>query len=72
LTNELSDYQHGWTLSIECLSSLWPSRLQLNVSLEFASSARPDAAAAAAHPDPASFDELDAKSLERLLRSLEG
>jgi len=32
----------------------------------------PPAADAAAHPEPASFDELDAKSLERLLRSLEG
>lgn len=32
----------------------------------------PPSADAAAHPDPASLDELDAQSLERLLRSLEG
>lgn len=32
----------------------------------------PPAAGDAAHPDPASVEELDAKSLERLLRSLEG
>jgi len=32
----------------------------------------PPAADAATHPDPASFDQLDAKSLARLLRSLEG
>ncbi|HEV8612881.1 MAG TPA: hypothetical protein VGQ73_05170 [Gemmatimonadales bacterium] len=32
----------------------------------------PPAATAAAHPDPASLDQLDPKDLERLLRSLEG
>jgi len=32
----------------------------------------PPAAGDAAHPDPASVEELDAQSLERLLRSLEG
>jgi len=32
----------------------------------------PPPAGTAAHPDPASFDDLDAKGLERLLRSLEG
>jgi hypothetical protein len=44
------------------------STAELEVLLE----TLPPAAGAAVHPDPGSFDELDAKALERLLRSLEG
>ena len=48
------------------LDDLTASELQLLLE------SLPPAADAAAHPEGASFDELDAKSLERLLRSLEG
>jgi hypothetical protein len=44
------------------------SAAELEVLLE----TLPPPAGAAVHPDPASFDDLDAKGLERLLRSLEG
>lgn len=44
------------------------SAAELEVLLE----TLPPPAGAAVHPDAGSFDELDAKGLERLLRSLEG
>jgi hypothetical protein len=45
----------------------------LSVSeLEILLETLPPLAAEAAHPDPAPIDEMDTKSLERLLRSLEG
>ncbi|HEV8598448.1 MAG TPA: hypothetical protein VGQ69_03740 [Gemmatimonadales bacterium] len=44
------------------------SAAELEVLLEIL----PPATDSAGHPDAASFDELDVKSLERLLRSLEG
>jgi len=48
------------------LDDLSASELQLLLE------SMPASAAAPAHPDPAPLDELDTKSLERLLRSLEG
>ncbi|HTL06569.1 MAG TPA: hypothetical protein VL241_12540 [Gemmatimonadales bacterium] len=48
------------------LDDLSASELQLLLE------SMPASAAAPAHPDPGSLDELDTKNLERLLRSLEG
>ena len=48
------------------LDDLSASELQLLLE------SMPASAVAPAHPDPSSLDQLDTKSLERLLRSLEG